>query len=124
MERMTQQGEAIRRVFTESDLPLGLQDTLKAAQKYAPSLGIATVYRTIKVLLADGWLLPVNLPGQSPRYISIDKPHQHYFQCRICVMLFPVDCPMRSLTRLAPSGFRLEGHEMVLYGLCPTCQAI
>jgi Fur family ferric uptake transcriptional regulator len=106
-----------------SEVPLGPHEALKSAQKYAPSLGIATVYRTINTLIAEGWLTPVGFPGEPPRYTMVAKPHQHYFRCRVCGALFPVDCPKHTLKRLTPSGFYLEGHEMVLYGLCQACQA-
>ncbi len=122
MRRKTRQREAVCRVFTESDIPLGPHEALQAAQHHVPSIGIATVYRTIRVLLAEGWLTPIELLGRAPLYQRAQAPHQHYFQCRECVSMVPVECPARTIKRLAPSGFQLEDHEMVLYGLCTDCQ--
>ena len=28
------------------------------------------------------------------------------------------------LSRLAPAGFMVEGHEITLYGLCPECSRV
>ncbi len=122
MRRKTRQREAVCRVFTESGIPLGPHEVLRTAQNHVPGIGIATVYRIIRGLLAEGWLIPIELPGRPPLYQHSQAPHQHYFQCRQCVTMVPVACPARAIKRLAPSGFQLEHHEMVLYGLCADCQ--
>ncbi len=122
MRRTTRQREAVCRAFTESDIPLGPHEALHAAQNHVPGMGIATVYRTIRILLSEGWLIPIELPGRTPLYQRAQAPHQHFFQCRQCVTIIPVECPARIIKRLAPSGFQLEHHEIVLYGLCTDCQ--
>lgn len=121
VHRSTRQRQAIRQVFEEANRPLGPQEVLKAGQAYAPALGIATVYRTLKGLVEEGWLAAVELPGEPPRYETAGKKHHHHFRCRACVRVYEIKgCPP-DLKRLTPRGFRLEGHEIVLYGLCTTC---
>lgn len=83
-KRNTNQRKAIRDVFTATDRPLSTQEVLDAAQTHKPGLGIATVYRTIKLLLNEGWLSTVRLPGESPRYEIAGKPHHHHFYCNAC----------------------------------------
>ena len=61
--RNTRQKQAIRDAFIEADRPLSPEEALAAAQRLYATLGIATVYRNIKSLLAEGWLEPVSLPG-------------------------------------------------------------
>jgi len=40
---------------------------------------IATVYRTIKDLLGEGWLAQVDLPGQASRYeVAESAAHHHH----------------------------------------------
>ena len=68
MQRDTQQRRAIRKVLAESGRPLAPDDVLQAGQVLVPSLGIATVYRSLKALVADGWLTEVELPGEVTRY--------------------------------------------------------
>ena len=121
MERNTRQREAIRQVLSEADRPMGPQEVLEAAQGYIPSLGIATVYRTLKALTEEGWLIPVELPGEPQRYEIAGKGHHHHFRCRICDRVFDTDGCLPNLRRLAPSGFQLDRHEVVLYGTCDTC---
>jgi Fur family ferric uptake transcriptional regulator len=121
VERNTRQRQAIRNALEKADRPLGPLEVLKAARIFAPGLGIATVYRTLKGLVEEGWLVAVDLPGEPPRYETAGKTHHHHFRCRRCDRVYEIrGCPP-DLKRLAPRGFRLEGHEIVLYGLCTTC---
>lgn len=121
MERNTKQRDAIRQVFERTARPLGPNEVLEAGRRHVVGLGIATVYRTINSLVEGGWLVPVELPGESPRYERAGAAHHHHFQCRGCDRVFEIDgCP-GDLCTLTPKGFLLERHEVVLYGLCATC---
>jgi len=121
MERDTAQRRAIRRAFEVADRPLSPQEVLQAAQQEVAGLGIATVYRTVKGLLEENWLEPVELPGEAARYEVSGKRHHHHFLCRGCDRVFEIEgCP-GSLRGLTPPGFTLESHEVVLYGRCPGC---
>ena len=121
MERKTQQRDAIRKVFSECHRPLSTLEVLDAAQKHVKKLGIATVYRNLKDMVGEGELVPVELPGEAPRYEAAGKAHHHHFHCRKCEKVFEIDgCP-GDLSKLMPRGFKLESHEIVLYGACPKC---
>jgi Fur family ferric uptake transcriptional regulator len=123
MERNTKQRDAIRQVFEEISRPLGPNEVLEAGRTRHAKLGIATVYRTINSLVDSGWLVPVELPGEPPRYERSGSAHHHHFRCRTCTRVFEIHgCP-GDLKDLAPAGFRLESHEVVLYGLCARCAA-
>lgn len=122
MERNTSQRRAIQQVLQEAGRPLSPEEILKAAQAIAPGIGIATVYRALKDFTQEGWTSPVQIPGESARYEIAGKAHHHYFYCRSCHKAFDVDkCP-GDLRKLAPKGFVLENHEVVLYGLCISCK--
>lgn len=121
MERRTSQREAIRNVVVRADRPLSPREIHHAAADRVPGLGIATVYRAIKAGVTDGWLQPVELPGGQTRYEPAGKGHHHHFECRACSSVFEVDgCP-GNLAELTPRGFKLEDHDVVLYGLCGGC---
>lgn len=121
MDRNTRQRQAIRQVFEDADRPLGPQEVLQAGQTYAAGIGIATVYRTLKVLVAERWLVSVALPGEPSRYEIAGKTHHHHFRCRACHRVYEIDGCLTNLQQLTPNGFCLEDHEMVLYGTCDTC---
>ncbi len=121
MERNTKQRDAIRTVFEKSDRPLSPQEIHERADRAAPGLSLATVYRAVKGMLEDGSIVTVELPGQPPRYEPAGLDHHHHFQCRSCGKVFDIEgCPGR-LDGLAPEGFVVESHEITLSGLCAGC---
>jgi len=124
MERKTSQRQAIKDAIRDADRPLTPGEVLKAARGAVPSMGMATVYRALKSFTEEGWLEPVEIPGEPPRYEVAGKPHHHHFYCRTCERVYEVQgCP-GNLKAIAPEGFRLEGHEVLLYGLCEPCARI
>jgi Fur family ferric uptake transcriptional regulator len=121
MERNTRQREAIRSALKAAARPLSPQELLAAASHEVPQLGIATVYRTIKSLLEEGDVVPVELPGGGTRYEAAHLHHHHHFHCRRCDRVYEVHgCP-GDLRKLTPRGFKTEHHEIVLSGLCAEC---
>jgi Fur family transcriptional regulator, ferric uptake regulator len=120
-ERNTRQREAIRAALRGAGRPLSPHEILEQARRLAPGLGLATVYRNVRALTAEGWLRSVELPGAASRYELSGKEHHHHFHCRSCDGLFEVArCP-GELRELVPRGFQLERHEVILYGLCQVC---
>jgi Fur family ferric uptake transcriptional regulator len=124
MERKTIQGDAIREVLADAPHPLTAQEVLDLARVRVAKVGIATVYRNLKALVEEGWLKVVELPGdQTSRYERADRDHHHHFQCDACGRVFDIEgCP-RGLDALAPIGFAVRRHELLLYGQCADCNA-
>ena len=79
------------------------------------------MYRNLKLLWKSGWLCSINLPGETTRYEISGKPHYHHFLCRECDRAFEVveRCPGNQRFS-APSDFRVEAQEVVLYSVCAT----
>ena len=120
--RHTQQRSAIRSALEQTGRPLSPLELLAEAQKSLPELGLATVYRAIKALLAEGQAVEVKVPGEPDRYETAGKSHHHHFLCRACNRMFEMNgCPV-NLQKLAPRGYSVEGHDLTLYGRCPTCR--
>ncbi|MCU0626378.1 MAG: transcriptional repressor [Gemmatimonadaceae bacterium] len=123
MERNTRQRAAIRQVFEEQGRPLSPGELLDAARLHVPSIGIATVYRTIKAMADDGEIITVDVPGEPPRYERAHLGHHHHFHCRGCDRVYEVHgCP-GDIEKLAPTGFKLDGHAVMLFGRCDGCLA-
>lgn len=121
MERNTVQRRAIHHVFEQVGRPMGPAEIFEAAKPHAPGLGIATVYRTIKRLLDEGYLQQVDLPGEAPRYETVGRPHHHHFRCSQCERVFDLEPCAADFSALAPAGFALEKHELYLFGRCKEC---
>jgi len=121
--RDTSQRRAIRAAFLKADRPLDPPQVLELAQHEKSGLGIATVYRNIKMLLEEGRLTPVELPGANTHYEVAGKAHHHHFHCRGCGKVYELMACLPHVQDLAPRGFRVTGHEVTLYGDCSKCAA-
>jgi Fur family ferric uptake transcriptional regulator len=119
--RNTQQRREIREVFERNDRPLAANEVLELAQQKMAGLGMATVYRTIKALTVEEWLVPVEVPGAPPRYEVHGKAHHHHFHCLKCGKLFELDGCLERLGKLIPASFRVVDHVVLIYGYCAAC---
>jgi Fur family ferric uptake transcriptional regulator len=121
MPRNTRQREAIRQAMEAAGRPLSPQEVRLAAQRIVPRLGIATVYRCLKELVETRWAVPVELPGEPARYERAGKAHHHHFRCRSCERVYEVEGCAYAGKAAVPPGFRIESHEVILYGVCARC---
>jgi Fur family ferric uptake transcriptional regulator len=120
--RNTLQRREIRNVFEHSERPLGAEEVLQLASEKMAGLGMATVYRTIKVLTNDGWLVPVALPGASPRYEIRGKAHHHHFHCRKCRRIYELNGCVDQLLNMIPRTFQMLDHIVLIDGVCADCR--
>lgn len=123
MLRKTRQSSTVRRVLEDSARPLTTIEVLNQAREQMPTLNVATVYRNIKILLDEGLLRRVDLPGNLPRYefLQLSSALDQHFQCTLCQRVFKVNGYPGDLNHLAPSGFTVERHALALYGSCADC---
>ncbi|MCC7157540.1 MAG: transcriptional repressor [Bryobacterales bacterium] len=120
--RNTRQKAAIRDAFELANRPLSTGEVLAFAQDRIRGIGLSTVYRNIRWLLDDGWLNVVELPGELRRYEIAGKNHHHHFRCESCGRVLELRGCVPALDKLAGPGFMVRRHELVLYGLCPSCR--
>ena len=119
--RGTRQRRAVEATLRQSDDFVSAQALHARLRESGESIGLATVYRALKWLIETGDVVTVELPGDTPRYELAHHDHHHHFSCRSCGRVFEVDgCP-GDLAKLAPRGFAVEAHEVVLYGQCAGC---
>jgi len=121
MPRKTEQRDAIRDVIEHAERPLNAQEILARAQVAVPRMGIATVYRNLKAMVEDGSLATVELPHEASRSERSDLGHHHHSPCTSCPRVFDIDGCAGHVDELAPEGFAVEHHEIMLYGRCPEC---
>ena len=122
--RKTNQREGVIQIFKDSSGPLTPQEILERMQKKGDNIGIATIYRTLKLLVESEQIVSVTLPDGQTRYEMAHLDHHHHFKCRLCSQIFDLDhCPIQIGKNLnLPEGFSLEGHEITLFGLCDKCK--
>jgi Fur family ferric uptake transcriptional regulator len=124
IERNTRQRAAILGAIQHARRPLSPSELHSLARSEAPALGLATVYRNIKVLLEEGVIREVDIPGEAPRYEEAHLGHHHHFKCRCCGRVFDIGECSTDWSSLAPAGFSVDAHDITLYGRCAQCGGV
>jgi Fur family ferric uptake transcriptional regulator len=122
-KRKTNQRQAILASIEGAGRPLTVQEIHDLAAQQSENLGIATVYRTIKLLIESERIKTVSLPDGEARYERAGLGHHHHFQCLECQEVVDLEhCPI-SIPRgtTFPDGYVVDYHEITLYGTCPSC---
>ena len=124
MSARTKQREAIRDAVAAAGRPLTPAEIHALVSPQVESIGMATVYRTLKLLVDEGFIVPVEMPGEPPRY-ELEHPaaghHHHHFRCDECQRVFDLEGCVSGLKGLLPSGFSMRDHEIFLFGTCAEC---
>lgn len=64
---------------------------------------------------------PGHTHGQAHQHADGAEHHHHHFNCRSCDQVVPIHgCP-GPMHDLAPPGFIVEQHDLVLHGRCAAC---
>jgi len=121
LERNTAQRRAILEAILGTDRPLTPDEILAEARAAVPKMGMATVYRAVKSLEEAGTIVGVELPGEGRRFEAAGKKHHHHFHCRKCGRMFDLHGCSGNFQSLLPEGFRMDDHEVILYGHCRDC---
>lgn len=121
MKRNTQQRSTIASVFERATCPLSPRDVLERARADCPGLGLATVYRAIRDLLAAHLIVAVAVTDKPPLYERAGQEHHHHFQCLDCGEVTPLrGCSLNASYKF-PEGFKVTSHEVLFSGHCPAC---
>ena len=89
-----------------------------------PSLGRATVYRTLKILVEAEVLCRVLLEDGDLHYQLSHRGHHHHLLCVHCGSsqdLTGCDIEDVLVNTSARHGFELSGHWLEVYGRCREC---
>lgn len=121
--RMTRQRQLIAEAFFAHSGHPNIDDLYDIVRNEDPSIGQATVYRTLK-LLVDSGLASQSRFGDGPaRYESVGNDHHDHLICVDCgrIVEFRNDTIERLQEQIASEqGFEMTDHEMIIYGRCVT----
>jgi Fur family ferric uptake transcriptional regulator len=138
MQRLTRQRNAVFSAFSDAGRVLTAPQILAHAREIVPEISLSTVYRQVSLLLADGEIAKVELPGEPARYEVACKPeargkagrgakhadhhhHHHYFHCSSCGQVYMLHSCPGPMDDLVPEGFKVSSHEVTLHGVCASC---
>jgi len=94
-----------------------------AVRDQLPGTSTPTVYATLELLVELGLARRIDTGAGAALYDARTEPHQHMV-CRRCGRVDDLDLEMDSgplLHAAGATGFRAEGAELVISGLCADC---
>ncbi len=129
--KVTRQRLAILEVLAEQDgRHMTTEDIYDLVRKEFPEIGIATVYRTVQLLLEMQLVDRIELNDGCVRYeigrqFSGEEGHyHHHLVCKSCgkILSFDEDL-LDELERQIENktGFQIWDHELKFYGMCKDC---
>jgi Fur family ferric uptake transcriptional regulator len=123
--RLTPQREMIIEALAHSRKHLSAEDIHKMIQPRTHAMNIATVYRTLDLLVEEGMVSRIDVGGGRELYAT-DRhgPHLH-LACRRCGKVIEADQsliqPLEKKLHEA-HGFTPDLEHISLFGLCEDCQ--
>lgn len=122
--KLTDARRAILQVVETMGAHLDYAEALERGRALYPSLGRATVYRTLNLLAGVGVLRPIRLSNGSVCFIRAEGGHHHLVCLNCGVAVHFDDCPVEELgwALARRLGFQVQSHMLEFYGLCKDCQ--
>jgi Fur family transcriptional regulator, ferric uptake regulator len=126
--KTTQQREAIVDAFLRTSGHVALDALLARARRTHPGVGLATVYRSVKLLEEAGLAASRQFESGHTLYEVVQgKSHHDHLICQRCG--FIVEFESDEIERLQESaarkmGFNVLRHRHELFGLCEKAQGI
>jgi Fur family ferric uptake transcriptional regulator len=124
--RITAPRRAVVAVLGAAESPLSPQQICARAHSLHPKLGLKTVYRTLALLDDLGLVQRVHRSNGCQAYVATSPGHRHHIVCQQCgrTAEFLGSEDVRALIdRVEESTrFRVDGHLLQLFGLCPDCR--
>ena len=122
----TQQRLVVASVVLDAADHLSAEDVARRVEKRDLAVGLATVYRTLDLLVASGLVQQRDFGEGFRRYepVAPGQLHEHCI-CTMCgrVMEFSNDRLERMIALLAEEvEFRPHHHHLEVFGLCRECQ--
>jgi len=124
--RMTSQRELILKIFCRQKKHVTAEELYEVLKKHDPSIGHATVYRTLKLLSEAGIARELNFGEGSVRYEpDTDNEHHDHLVCVKCgenIEFLDEEIEALQTRVVTKYGYELVDHSLNLYGVCPKCQ--
>jgi Fur family ferric uptake transcriptional regulator len=123
--RITQPRKAVIRALLEDEGHPSPAEVHARARLYCSTVGLVTVYRTLDLLSAMGFVRRIHTDDGCHGYASASQGHCHHMICRVCGATVEFEgCDLSAfLARVGrETGFAIESHLLELVGVCSECR--
>ena len=116
----------ILNVFLNTETHLTAEDLYNLVKKKYPSIGQATVYRSLKLFCQSGLCRELKFEDGVTRYEHLygHKHHDHLVctKCGKFIEIFDREIEKLQEKLFKQYGFHPQRHKMELYGVCKKCK--
>lgn len=126
MPRRTRQREAVAALLTSHPGFVSAQRIHALLASSGAQIGLATVYRSLAQMVADGLLDTIVSDSGEVLYRQCSSAHHHHLVCRGCgttVEVHDAKVEQWAETVARAHGFADAQHRVEVVGLCQTCAA-
>jgi Fur family transcriptional regulator, peroxide stress response regulator len=101
------------------------EDIYKALEEKYPSMSIATVYSTLELLKANGYIQELSIRKRGKACFDFTSKNHHHFLCLKCDNIIDIEsecintCPIVKAGQL--EGCKVAEIQAYLYGVCSGC---
>jgi Fur family ferric uptake transcriptional regulator len=125
--KLTRQRTTIAERFLAAEGHLSAEELYHVLAGEGQRVGLATVYRTLKMLVDAGLAQERHFPDGAARYETVfGEPQHDHLVCVKCGRIMEIENPLiEPLYQLAfeRHEFVASGHRLVVTGVCKECQA-
>jgi Fur family ferric uptake transcriptional regulator len=121
--RQTRQKDAVLHALGKSQGFVSAQQLHRQLTQHGSVIGLATVYRTLNTLVADGLADSLVNAGES-LFRDCSKDHHHHLICNGCGIAVEIEAEQAEAwaTKVAKDhGFTQVTHTIDIFGLCKAC---
>jgi Fur family ferric uptake transcriptional regulator len=121
--RQTWQKDAVLHALGQAQGFVSAQQLHKQLTQHGSVIGLATVYRTLNSLVADGLADSLVNAGES-LFRDCSKDHHHHLICNACGIAVEIEAKQAETwaTKVAKDhGFTQVTHTIDIFGMCKAC---
>lgn len=124
--KRSRQRELVAEVFFAMSGHVSVEEMVLRARRRDPRVSVATVYRTVKLLVESGLASVRRFGDGQTRYESAaGREHHDHLICTACGEIAEfADDRIEALQEAVARrhGFSVESHKLELYGKCASCR--
>lgn len=125
--KFTKPRARILKALLETDGHVSADELCQAIHRDSPEIGLATVHRTLRLLVEGGYAEEHRFDGRRRRFErSLSKHHHDHLICSRCKKIVEFEEPRIEALQVEVAqrfGFKITDHRLDLFGICSDCQA-
>jgi Fur family ferric uptake transcriptional regulator len=124
-ERVTRQRLQVANMLAAAGRQLTAEEVYERLRGRVPSIGRATVFRSLETLVEAGLARRLELEGHVYAYVACLPQHHHHLACTNCGRVEEIDeAYVRPIAeRVARDmGFQIDDARLDFYGRCANCR--